>query len=166
MVSPADRYSIFWKFSLNGTDAFEDASTLSDIRVISYGTVYSDSIDTLSSYLYDRTHDKDIDGYNVVTFEYMSSDIGISRLTSTFSYKINRVKAAKSRAIAAYILYELDGEIYEEFSSVCAATTILDGYIGGIGPTLEDIDPFVEDGDADYITGSGPMKEMNDGLDD
>ena len=130
-----ERSSMEWTFGLAGTDAFYNSTK--DIKVLSYGMLYASSIEALDGFVYNAEHGLDTTAYasSVVEYAWRESDLGISQLTSSFSFRLNKIKKGKARAVAPYIRYEVDGELYTEYGTVSAGTTMLDGFISGIGPT-------------------------------
>ncbi len=140
MMTDAEGYvgrkALTFTYLLAGTGAFY--STASDVKVLSYGLLYSPSTDDLSCYVYNAQHQTSNSEYGATVREYpyRSSEEGLLKLTSSFTIRFTGIKENKSRAVVAYIRYELDGVLYEEFSTLDATTTVVDGYINGIGPTI------------------------------
>lgn len=138
MADPAGRYSVLWRVTQATTDAFDTLT--GDIKVLDYGLMYAPDIDTLSRFIFYDTHHRDTTGLSVAKLKYDESDTGLARICSGYTFRVNKLKKNKARAAAPYIRYELDGEIYTEYGALDATSTILDGYIHGIGPTHEESD--------------------------
>ena len=135
-----DRFSILAEMRLDVTDAYTAAADAKDIKVLDYGVLYGTSMDVVTDYIARTKAGASIDGMQVVRYHYESSETGVARLYSTFSYRFKNVKPNKARGLACFVRYECDGDVYEEFSPVGGAATFAGGYINGVGPTLEESD--------------------------
>ena len=132
------KYESYWEVNLDPTGAIDYATE--DIKVLDYGIKYADDALTLEKYGNARLFGGDTGSLKMKTYSYAASETGLSRVYKTYSFRIAGINPGKVRSAMAYIQYEYNGVVYEEFSAVDVTTTILDGLIGGIGDTIESDD--------------------------
>ncbi len=141
-----DKKSFTWKFSLAATEALHEKWADGDIHVYSLGILYSTNTDDLTNYVYNERHGLDNEAYSSTVkdtiYRIDKSGVGLSRLRSTFSMRFTNVKINKVRAAVAYIRYFVGDDLCTEYSDLAAATSIMDGYINGVRPISEEIDPL------------------------
>lgn len=131
-------YSMYWEIDLDPTYAIDYATA--DIKVLDYGIKYAGDATVLDQYAKARQFGESIDALKVKTYSYAASETGLTRVYKTYSFRITGINPGKVRSAMAYVQYEYNGVIYEEFSAIDVSTTLLDGLIGGIGDTLESDD--------------------------
>ena len=134
-METGNRYSLYCKSQLAGTDAFREGTN--DIKVLEYGILYGTGMSVVGEYVAREKTGATTLGLQVRCYPYDASDTGVSRLCSKFSYRFNHLKNNQERGIAAYIRYECDGILYTEYSTVGGAATFAGGYINGVGPVRE-----------------------------
>ncbi len=135
MANPSDRYRVLWQITQTTTAAYK--AQTGDIKVLDYGLVYAQDIDVLSRYIFYATHHRDTSGMEIAPLAYDSEETGLTRVYGNYMYRIKNLKKNRVRAAAPYIRYQLNGEIITEYGAIGATSTMLDGYIRGIGPTLQ-----------------------------
>lgn len=134
-------YSLYWEIHHSINESFDFSAY--DIKVLSYGIRYSTSADLLQNYIYNSRYNLPVDGIkNIASWIYDSDDFSLPHIYRDYSYRINKVGSNKIRAAVAYITYECNGVIYEEYSSIDATSTILGGMVSGNGGTQEGDDIF------------------------
>ncbi len=144
MSSDLSKYKILWRME----QAINSASWTNDpdVRVLEYGIHLSPSIDTLTQYIKEvdeGTYEGGYDG-RVASLVYASSETGLLRVYSRYSFLVTNVSPGKARCAAAYIRYTVGGETYEDHSAISAVTTMAEGYINGIGSLME-LNDFLQD---------------------
>ncbi len=108
-----------------------------DIKVMEYGVYYATDIDVLNSFVALLKSGGDTAGMAVVKRSYATSETGLSKVYGTFAFRFHPIRENRARAAAPYIIYEADGVQGVAYGAAAAGSTMLGGYITGIGPTLE-----------------------------
>ena len=136
IAAKSGRYSAYIESGLAATETLSGRDDI-DIKVLEYGVLYAKSMDELTEYIEYKNTGEDVTDLAVRTYAYAISEMGLSRLYGRFSFRFHNIGANTARAAAAFIRYEVEGEIFENFSAVNVAANFMNGFINGAGPLME-----------------------------
>ncbi len=144
------KYTITWELDLDITETGITASTTQDFKVTEYGIVYASTLDNLVDYSFYKKNgitnaDSEAAAKALITnnkiqkYVYDSSEVGFTKLYHYNTYHVYNTKPLKARYAMFYIVYEIDGVVYEEYSAIDCTSTMLEQYDENGENTLEGI---------------------------
>ncbi len=113
-------YTLYFRVTVSGTDLFN--TDTGDIKVFSYGLLYSTNEEALTTYIENLKNGVSVDEPRVVRYTYEQSEMGLTRIYRKFGYRFTRIQPGKTRCAAAYICFEHNGVVYEEYSALSSVT--------------------------------------------